>query len=275
MLMEADRGRLEQIIGKGDVKELSLRQAQRIATEMKMPLRVVEAFALEKACVPRRYQRNLGSLGTAGQKRLLESRVIVVGLGGVGGYVLEELARAGVGQIVGVDPDVLDETNLNRQLLADQDNLGKKKVDEAKKRLERVNESVEFAGYAASLDELSDEILRGADLVFDCLDNVENRLKLADRCSDAGVVLVHGAIAGWYGQVAVVCPGDGTLEKAYRRKQSSGIEQNLGNPPFTAALAASLMVAEGVKVLTGKSSNKKAKLLFFDLLEDEWQTIAF
>jgi hypothetical protein len=96
MLTEEDRGRLEQIFGKGDVKELSLREAERIAAETKMPLRVVEAFAIEKGCVPRRYERNVGSLGIAGQKQLLESRVIVVGLGGLGGYVLDELARAGV-----------------------------------------------------------------------------------------------------------------------------------------------------------------------------------
>ena len=97
--------------------------------------------------------------------------------------MLEELARAGLGQIVGVDADVFDETNLNRQLLAEEGNLKRKKVDEANHRLKRVNRAVEFTGYAISLDKLSNEIWHDVDLAFDCLDKIEERLILAKKCS--------------------------------------------------------------------------------------------
>jgi molybdopterin/thiamine biosynthesis adenylyltransferase len=229
---------------------------------------------LKKGIVPCRYRRNIGSLGIAGQSKLLESTVIVVGLGGLGGYALEELARAGLGRIVGVDPDVFEETNLNRQLLAEEGNLTGKKVNQAGDRLTKVNDAVEFIGYDTSFDQLPDEIWGDADLVFDCLDNIADRLNLAKKSSTVNIPLVHGAIAGWYGQVAVVRPGTKMLEKIYHR-QTKGIEQDLGNPPFTAAVAASIMVAEGIKALTGKTSLEETGMLFFDLLENEWQTLAF
>lgn len=257
-----------------DIQQLTQQQAEKIANQTKIPLRAVEWFALEKGLTLHRYQRNIGSLGAAGQKALLEKKVIVVGLGGLGGYVLEELARAGLGQIVGVDPDIFDETNLNRQLLAELGNLGKSKVPEAKKRLQKINKAVEFTGFADPFDKLPEQTWSEADLVFDCLDNIEDRLKLADNCSLANVPLVHGAIGGWYGEVGIVWPGTGTLAKMYGSRRK-GIEQYLGTPPFTAAITASLMVAKGIKLLTEKTSAREQKMLFFDLLQDDWQTMTF
>lgn len=273
MLTEEEKALLEQALDEEDSKELTAQQADRIASRTKVPLRVVEAFALGKGFVPCRYQRNLGSLGVDGQRKLLGKKVIIVGLGGLGGYVLEELARAGVGQITGVDPDVFDETNLNRQLLCEEGNLGKEKVSEAQKHLQKINKAVEFEGFAVPLDKLTDEIWREADLVFDCLDNIGDRLKLANKCSAANVPLVHGAIAGWYGQVGVVRPGAEMLAKIY--KSHKGVEENTGTPPFTAAVAASVMAAKGIKLLIRPDSTRKEELLLFDLLEDDWQKVTF
>lgn len=274
MLSESEKARLNKAFDKEGLTELTLQQAEKIAKQTNIPLIAIESFALEKGISPPRYQRNIGSLGIAGQRKLLDKKVIVVGLGGLGGYVLEQLARMGLAQIVAVDPDIFDEANLNRQLLADEKNLGEKKVTAAENRLRKVNRAVEFAGYAVPLDRLPDEIWRDADLVFDCLDNIKDRLTLARRCSVANVPLVHGAIAGWYGQVGVVWPDSGMLEKVYE-DCSRGVEQDVGIPPFTAAVAASLMVAEGIKILVGSSSGKQPKMLFFDLQESEWQTLSF
>jgi len=273
MLTENDKALLKQTFAGETSKELSVEQADGIALQTKIPLRMVEAFALEKGIVPCRYQRNLGSIGVDGQRKLLGKKVIIVGLGGLGGYVLEELARAGVGQITGVDPDVFDETNLNRQLLCEEGNLGKEKVSEAQKHLQKINKAVEFEGFAVSLDKLGDETWSKADLVFDCLDNIADRLKLANKCSAANVPLVHGAIAGWYGQVGVVRPGAEMLAKIY--KSHKGVEENTGTPPFTAAVAASVMAAKGIKLLTRPDSTRKEEMLLFDLLEDDWQKVTF
>lgn len=273
MLTPKERARLDRVFAGRSSKELALAETASIADDTKISLRAVEWFALDRGIVPRRYQRHMGCLGIAGQKRLLESCAVVLGLGGLGGYVVEELARIGVGKIVGVDPDVFDETNLNRQLLSTSMNLGQEKTAEAGMRLRKVNQATEYTGYAVGLETLADEVYRNADLAFDCLDNFESRLFLAKKCDLANLPLVHGAIAGWYGQVGVVWPGSGMLEKIYRRN-GRGIETGLGNPPFTAALAASLMATAGVKVLTGKSGEKGQKILMFDLLDDEWQTVS-
>jgi len=272
VLTEKQKGLLRQLFGQQDIKELTQQQTEEIATQAKIPLRAVEWFALDCGLVPRRYQANIGSLGIDGQKRLLQGSAIVVGLGGLGGYVIEQLARAGLGQITGADPDIFDETNLNRQLLAEQGNLGENKVDKARRRVEKVNKAVEFTGYALPFDQLTEELWRSSDLVFDCLDNIEDRLNLVKKCSTADKPLIHGAVAGWYGQIAVVWPGSRTLEKIYHG-QSRGIEKDLGNPPFTPAAVASLMVAEGIKILMAKTSKKEKKMLFFDLLDGQWQTI--
>lgn len=274
MLTEKERELLEQVFVNGGPKKLSLQRTGEIAKQATVSVRAVEWFALDKGVVPGRYQRNIGSLGIEGQKKLLESKVVVVGLGGLGGQVVEELTRVGVGRIVGVDKDVFEESNLNRQLFAEESNLGKEKAAEVKGRIERINRAVEFEGLTVSLEELGDEVWCDAGLVFDCLDNIEDRLVLAKRCSMANVPLVHGAIAGWYGEVGVIWPGTEMLEKIYR-SQKSGIEQDIGTPPFTAAVAASLMVAKGIRILTGKNVRKERKMLFFDLLEDEWQRIVF
>jgi molybdopterin/thiamine biosynthesis adenylyltransferase len=273
MLTAEQKAILERLFAQKNLRELSGKVADTIASQTDIPLRAVEWFALEKAVAPCRYRENLGSLGTAGQQRLLESRVIVVGLGGLGGHVVEGLARSGVGQIVGVDPDLFEETNLNRQLLANETNLGKKKVDETCRRLKKVNKAVEFTGYPVTLEDLPENAWEDADLVFDCLDNIENRLALANKCSMADVCLVHGAVAGWYGEIGLVWPGSGTLDRVYKNRKKRGIEKELGTVPFSVALTANLMLAAGVKVLVGKISEKKCQILFFDLLEDEWETM--
>ena len=131
---------------------------------------------------------------------------------------------------------------------------------------------MDFTGHALSLDQLPEKIWRDVDLAFDCLDKIPERLTLAKKCAVANVPLVHGAIAGWYGEVGTVWPGTGMLEKIYERR-SIGVEKDVGNLPFTAATVASLMVAEAVRILLGKITKKEEKILFFDLLEGEWQTI--
>ncbi|MDO8303097.1 MAG: ThiF family adenylyltransferase [Sedimentisphaerales bacterium] len=274
MLSKKQKVHLDKVFASGGLTELSLQQSRKIALKTKIPLRYIEWFALEKGIVPCRYQRNIGSIGITGQKKLLESKIIIIGLGGLGGYVAEELARLGAGRIIGVDPGAFDQTNLNRQLFSDESNINKKKIDLAGKRLKKINQGVDFKGFAISFDKLPDRIWHNTDVVFDCLDNIADRFVLADKCSQTKIPLVHGAIAGWYGQVAVIWPKTAMLEKIYRNR-TFGIEKNMGNPPFTAAVAASLMAAESIKILIGKILEKKQKLLFFDLLEGEWQTIRF
>jgi len=117
-------------------------------------------------------------------------------------------------------------------------------------------------------------LLAGADCVVDAVDNVPTRLDLEALCGEMNIPLVHGAIAGWYGHVATICPGDGTLQKLYRHwAGGKGIEQQLGNPSFTPAVIASMEAAEVCKVLLGQGSLLRSRKLSFNLLDMEVEEI--
>lgn len=251
-------------------KEITIEQVRSLSEKTEAALKIIEWFALDKGIVPCRYNRHIGSIGIDGQKKLLESKVVVVGLGGLGGFVCEHLARAGIGKITVIDPDVFDQTNLNRQLLANNNNIGKKKTAEAKKRIKKINPAVEFKGYSKLFSQVPKAVWSNADLVFDCLDNIQDRILLAQMCSKADIPMVHGAIAGWFGQVAVIWPDSKILDKIYSA-QTEGLEKQFGTPAFTAATAASIMTAAGIKVLLGKITKGQPKILCFDLMEDSWQ----
>jgi len=166
-----------------------------------------------------RYERNLGTLGLDGQRTLFSSRIVIVGLGGLGGYVLEQMTRAGVGHITGIDPDVFEPSNLNRQLLSDVDSLGVSKVERAKQRIQQVRPETVFLGIKKHHIEAHKEVWAEADLVFDCLDSIADRLSLAEMCCHAGCTLIHGAIAGWYGQVAVVKSGKRIISAPWQGRE--------------------------------------------------------
>jgi molybdopterin/thiamine biosynthesis adenylyltransferase len=196
---------------------------------------------------------------------------MVVGLGGLGGYVLEQLARCGTGRIVAADPDRFEPSNLNRQLLADLTSIGLSKVEAARRRVAVVNDAVEFIGHQSPVENLPDAVYGGVELIFDCLDQVPSRLHLEAAGTRLNIAIVHGAIGGWYGQVASVTPGSGLLANLYGTRET-GIEKTLGNPPFTPALIASLMVSHGIKVLLGKAGGESG-MFFIDLLTGTWEFV--
>jgi molybdopterin/thiamine biosynthesis adenylyltransferase len=242
-----------------------------LTTRTGVPKRRAEAVACSLGHVPLRYRYNEGTLGCRGQQRLLEATVMVVGLGGLGGYVLEQLARCGTGRIVASDPDRFEPTNLNRQLLADLTSMGLSKVGAARRRVAVVNDAVEFVGHESPVETLPDAAYGSVELIFDCLDQVPSRLHLEAAGTRLNIPIVHGAIGGWYGQVASIAPGSGLLTALYGTRET-GIEKTLGNPPFTPALIASLMVSQGIKALLGKVGGQSG-VFFIDLLAGTWEFV--
>jgi len=233
--------------------------------------REVEASALNLNLLPRRYQRNQQTISTGQQLRLFQSNVAIIGCGGLGGYVLEILARLGIGTLKVVDPDVFEEHNLNRQVVCTFSNLGLPKVEAAVKRGEGINPAVRIFPVQKRLDRSSGrEILRDMDVVVDGLDNVPARMDLAELCQQLSLPLVHGSIGGWYGQIATQAPGDDTVQKIYGSlKSQQGIEQILGNPPFTPAAVAALQAAEVCKILLKQGTLLRNRILFINLLDME------
>jgi len=96
---------------------------------------------------------------------------------------------------------------------------------------------------------------------------------LEQACESASIVLVHGAIAGWYGQIMTIYPGDQMLEKLYKNKEGRGVEVELGNPSFTPATIASIQVSEALKVIVGHDDLLRHKVLMIDLLANEYNII--
>lgn len=222
----------------------------------------------------RRYERNMNTLSPAENEKLREFRVFVAGCGGLGGFVIEELGRLGVGHITAVDGDVFDETNLNRQLLATMENLGKSKAKTAQTRMQDVNpDTTVDAVHTMICEENCSQLVRGHHLVIDALDNISTRKLLEKSCELEGIPMVHGAIAGWYGQVTAIFPGDRILEKLYFDDADKGVEAELGNPAFTPAVVASIEVSEGLKILLGRGNILRNKLLCINLLDHEYELL--
>ncbi|MHB1349903.1 MAG: HesA/MoeB/ThiF family protein [Desulfobulbus sp.] len=235
----------------------------------------VEEIALTSGILPTRYQRNRDMFSLPQQLALFRSRVAVVGCGGLGGYIIEELARLGIGGIVAIDPDVFQEHNLNRQLYSTPDQLGRKKVEAAASRVAAINPAVTCRPVAEAFDEQNGpELLRGIDVAVDGLDSIPARLLLAEMCERRGIPMVHGAIAGWSGRLATQFPGDRTLERLYSgNRELPGIEVREGNPSFTPAVVAALEVAEVVKILLRIGEPIRHRCLSIDLFHLEFVEI--
>lgn len=239
--------------------------------EFSLTCRQVEETALTLKILPARYQRNRETIATSQQLKLFQSKVAVVGCGGLGGYILEELARLGVGTIRAIDPDVFEEHNLNRQILCTVSDLGKPKAKVAKRRIKRINPAVTVRAYVKPFSsENGKELLKGIDVAVDALDSVQTRIDLAECCESLNIPMVHGTIGGWYGQVTTQLPGDGTVQMIYRNcREGRGVEKMLGNPAFTPAVVASLQVAEVCKLLLGQGTPLRKSMLFINMLDME------
>jgi molybdopterin/thiamine biosynthesis adenylyltransferase len=231
---------------------------------------------------PRRYLRNRGILSLQEQLKLAESRVVVVGAGGLGGFILSLLARIGVGSLVVVDHDVFDETNLNRQAFSNAGNVGKPKAEEARLQLERINPGVEVTVHRVRLDrDNGRDLLARCHVVVDALDNVPGRFTLEKAAQALGIPLVHGALAGFDGQVMSIFPDDEGLRLIYGNSKEEikldgpTPEAVLGVPAITASLIATLQAMEVVKILLNRGSAFRKTMVHVDLERGDINRFSF
>ncbi len=246
---------------------LSLADLRRIASAHSLSPREAELIALDNRILPLRYQRNLGTVGWEGQSKLLRATVAIVGAGGLGGWVVEGLARMGVGKLVVIDVDVVEENNLNRQLLATEETLGQSKADLAVARAAQVNAATEVVAHHVWADASNfADLLASAQVAVDALDTLPARLELQDAAARLGIPLVHGAIAGYVGQVMTIYPQDAGLHALYGRGDvpMRGIETQWGNPAATPMMVAAWQIHEVVKLITGRGETLRNRMLLFD-----------
>ena len=217
---------------------------------------------------PNRYDRNVAALSHEECTALAGKRIAVIGCGGLGGLVVEALARIGIGRLRIIDGDVFEESNLNRQLFCTEETLGHEKAAVAAERVRMVNGGVTVEPIVTFLSEdNAGELLGDVDCVVDCLDNLEARFWAAHACQELGTPIVYGAIAGWFGQVCTVFPGDASFATIYGEPAGASQHKKLGNLPFTAYSIAAIQAAEAVKVVLGRGGQIRNRLLMIDLLD--------
>jgi molybdopterin-synthase adenylyltransferase len=255
--------------------------ARTIANEAKLHFsndgRMAEIFVLSSHGIPERYVRNMQTFSSQDQVDLLNSRVCVVGLGGLGGAVTEILARLGIGALTLIDGDVFEESNLNRQILSTLQGIGVSKATTARKRVREINPSVQTRIHEEFLDAMNGpRLISDANVVVDCLDTLKDRFVLETAAKAAKIPLVSAAIAGTYGQITTVFPEDPGLSLVHGPEDlvpAKGAEASLGTLPYTALLMASLECSEVAKILLKRGSLLRNRLLVMDLMDNVMEVL--
>lgn len=250
---------------------LTASQIEELALRFGTDGRTVEIAALENGICPERYARNFNTYESQDQIRLLRSKVTIVGLGGLGGSVVEWLTRAGVGQMRLVDGDRFENHNLNRQLLCTQHRIGSSKAEAAAERVCSINSSIAVETHALFLDaENASRLVSDSDVVVDCLDNIPSRFILESAAKEARIPMVSAAVAGLSGQVTTIYPGDEGLKLIYGPKEKSssvmGAERTLGCLPQAVGLIAAAECNEIIKILLDREEQLlRNRLLLVDM----------
>lgn len=241
------------------LKTLTAERIRELAARLNLGERDIDIAALGGGIVPLRYVRNQKTYTCADQIRLLKASAAIVGLGGLGGAVLDILARAGVGRLVLIDGDRFEEHNLNRQLLCTQPHLGEFKAEAAARRVAEINPAIQVETHRVFLTESNAATLIGAcNAALDCLDNIASRFVLEDAAKKMGVPMVSAAIAGVTGHVTTIYPQDGGLQLIHGPRDAiqkpHGAETALGCLPQAVMLIGALEAAEALKILTGRTA---------------------
>ena len=242
------------------------------------------AFTLPRTFTPeqrQRYSRHLliPEVGEAGQAKLLDSKVLLIGAGGLGSPAAVYLAAAGVGTIGIVDSDVVDRSNLQRQILHTEDRVGMPKVESARIALQALNPDVKVVGYTERLtSENVLEIFDGYDVIVDGSDNFPTRYLVNDACVVTGKPNIHAAIFRFDGQATVFMPHDGPCYRClYPEPPPAEFAPNcdeagtLGVLPGVVGL---IQATETIKVLLGIGEPLIGRLLHFDALTSEFRTFS-
>ena len=227
--------------------------------------------------------RQMSIVTRSEQERFKAAKITVIGCGGIGGETIEMLARMGIGELVLVDEDAFDLSNLNRQTLASLKDLGLSKSAVAADKVRLINPYVKVTAFHEHVDGDNIDIIIGdSDIVIDALDNVLTRVIVSRKALEKGIPYIHGAIHGTLGQITVFLPNsDKTYEEMFNlpsqgkeldgetiealKNVTSGVPPVIGPTPN---LIGCLEAMEAYKILTGVGKVTVApKILTFDLLD--------
>ncbi len=223
----------------------------------------------------KRYSKQImiPEIGIEGQEKLKQASVLVIGAGGLGCPVLQYLVAAGVGKVAIVEFDMVNETNLQRQILYGSDDVGKLKSIIAKNRLEHLNPLVEIEIFNLRLDATNSlGIIKDFDIIVDATDNHETRYIINDSCVILNKPMIHGAIYKFEGQVSVFNYNGGATYRCYNPSASKKDYKNpapadVGLLGVLPGITGTFMANEVIKVITGKGNILSGKVLLFNILD--------
>ncbi len=215
-----------------------------------------------------RYDRQImiGEIGTEGQEKLKRSCLAIAGAGGLGSPIAFYLTAAGIGKLRIIDHDEVTLSNLNRQILHWEEDIGRKKVDSAKWKLEKLNSTIQIEAIAETINETNASALfEGCDAILDAMDNLPTRYVL-NRCSiEKGIPFIHGAVYGFEGRVMTVLPGKSAcLRCLYRGTLPPEKFPVIGVVP---AVIGCIQATEAIKYLLGIGTLLTNRFLLYDGLE--------
>ena len=230
-------------------------------------------------------QKIVPGFGADGQEKLSKSRILVIGCGGLGCPALVYLARAGVGELILVDDDVVSETNLHRQILFDIDDIGKPKVEVAKHKLMASNKDIKINCFEArvGLKNIRD-LMDGCDVVLDGSDNFETKYLTNNMCIDLKIPMIYGAVNRFEGQLAVfnLPQADGAYslnmndlfpDKPSVEELGSCEENGVIGP--VAGLIGQMMAIECIKIIVGVGSQLIDKMMMIDSQNHRYHSMAY
>jgi adenylyltransferase/sulfurtransferase len=228
-----------------------------------------------------RYSRHviIPEVGEAGQQRLRNARVFVVGAGGLGSPILLYLAAAGVGTLGIADNDKVTLSNLNRQVLYDTENVGRSKALTAVRRVRALNPDVKAVPYEVRvLQENGLELVSGYDLVVEASDNLETKALMNELCVKAGIPLVWGAVVRFEGQMGTYVPGHACRACVFPDLPEPGTHPSpaeLGVMGAAAGVVGTIEAVEAIKVLLGLGEPLTDCLLLWDGLRATFDRVSF
>ena len=221
-----------------------------------------------------RYSRHiiLPEVGGNGQEKLNESKVLIIGAGGLGSPVALYLAAAGIGTLGIVDNDVVDLSNLQRQILHTTNDLGRQKTESAKEKLEALNPEITVNAYHELVNSTNImEMIKDYDVIVDGTDNFPTRFLINDACVLGNKPLVHGAILRFDGQVFTIVPGAGPCYRCiFEEPPPPGTVPNCSQAGILGAIAGiigTIQATEVLKLIIGKGRTLKGRLLVVDALD--------
>lgn len=228
-----------------------------------------------------RYDRNLRlkNYSTGDQERLLRSKVLVIGTGGLGSPILLYLAANGIGNITILDSDKVELSNLQRQVIHDSESIGKSKAETAKKKIERLNPEVKVTAIDGRFDASNARrLISYCDMVVDASDNFATKFLVNDACVLEKKPFSIGSVLEFHGQVSTFIPGKGPCFRCLFKQPPDGAIPTtaevgvLGTVPGIIGI---VQATEVIKVMLGKGVNLSGKLLLMDALEWDFQLIRF